>query len=222
MGDPDRSLRPRFHDATPIDFERVLVDDYAHSELLEPSRNPGAGALAAQIASVGGFAHLSPQSREELRAHICRIREPMIGFFLRNPTTWVEGTFDVEAIGSLRVTSWFEQPGYANARTIDELLESVGGASYAKLDFRIEAMRGRPIIVGPDMDGPYCVIEGSHRCCEIVRLARRGEVPTRTLPFVLGICPDVHEYTSFRGGVAVGGVKPWAASSRGGYRRSTS
>jgi restriction system protein len=133
----------------------------------------------------------------------------MIGFFMRNPTTWLEGVFPVDAIGSLRLTSWFEQPGYANARTIDELLDSIGGAHYAKLDFRIDNMRGRPVIVAPERDGPYMLIEGTHRCCEIVRLARRGEVPVAVLPFVLGVCPNIHDYTSYQGGAPVIGAKPW-------------
>lgn len=178
--------------------------------MLEPDRwNPDAAQLAAYVARVGGPANLPLHERERLIVHICQHREPMLGFLLKNQTSWFEGAFDVEAIPALRLTRWFEQPAFSSARTIHELLETLGGASYAKLDFRLDAMRGRPIIVADNLGGPYCLIEGTHRCCEIVRLARRGEVPTETLPFVLGVCSSIQDYTPFLHGEAVAGARPW-------------
>src|SRR5450755_3702179 len=110
--------------------------------MLEPGRwNPDAAQLAAYVASIGGPAHVPDDERQRLITRICQHREPMLGFLLKNPTSWFEGSFDVQTVGALRLTRWFEQPQFASARTIDELLESLGGASYAKLDFRLGAMR---------------------------------------------------------------------------------
>jgi restriction system protein len=209
VGSPDLD-RQRFNGGEPIDQEHVLFFDYAYAEMLEPGRwNPEAAQLAADVAQIGGPDRLSPEDRRNLVDRICQHREPMLGFLLRNPTKWFAGSFDVDAIGALRLTSWFEQPHFANARTIDELLESLGGATYAKLDFRLDAMRGRPIIVSANLAGPYCLIEGTTRCCEVVRLARRGEAPSATTPFVLGVCPNIHEYTPFLRGAPISGARPW-------------
>ena len=202
--------RQRFKEAVPIDVKDVLFFDYAYAEMLEPGRwNPDAAQLAAHVARVGGPSHLSREERQNLVTRICLHREPMLGFLLKNPATWFTGLLDVEAIGGLRLTRWFEKPEFANARTIDELLESPGGAIYAKLDFTIGTMRGRPIMAAEDLAGPYCLVEGTTRCCEIVRLARAGEMVGAAIPVVLCVCPTIDKYTPFMDGVAIDGAKPW-------------
>lgn len=202
-------VRERFHASGPVEQDHVLLFDYAYAEMLEPGRgNQDATEFSTLVAQRGGLAQLSDAEKQWLIVAIRHYREPMLGFLLKNEVKWFEGELDVDAIGGVRLISWFEQPQFANARTIAELLDSPAGATYSKLDFNIGAMRGRPLAVAPGLQGPYTLIEGTHRCCEIVRLVRRGEVGTLRIPFVVGVCPNIHEYTAVVDGVTTGG-KPW-------------
>jgi len=187
----------------------VVLLDYAHAELLEPVRNEGAMQLAAQLERLGGFSRLTPQQQQVLIDGICQVREPMLGFLLRNKTTWFEASLSVDDLPNIHLTTWFERERYQSARTLHELLQTPGAADYVKPGFRLDAMRGRPIMVARDLDSSLCLIEGTSRCCEIVRLRRSGALEQASIMVFVGVCPNIHEYAPFHGGAALAGVKPW-------------
>jgi len=191
-------------DPRQIEQDDVLYD-YALAELLEPRHNyPGAEAMAKVVARGP-----TPAERQGIIRAICAYREPMLGFLLRNNTRWFEARLSVDELATVRLTSWFEQPKYQTARTIDGLLRAPGASDYTLPGFSLDAIRGHVILVAPDLSGPLCLIEGTSRCCEIVRRRRSGEIAATHLSVFVGICENISEYTAFQRGSPVVGAKRW-------------
>jgi len=109
------------------------------------------------------------------------VRGPLLHWFFENTTDWFRATIQVNAIGSIG-TIYFAE------RTIQELvknetkMKSIEGFDPGK-------MRGLPILVGPTREGPYRLIDGATRCCNILRMP----VATRPMEIdiLLGVCPSV-------------------------------
>jgi restriction system protein len=191
----------------PIPQEEVLYE-YALGELLEPRHGfPDTDAMAAAVARATGP---TQEERQQFIRAICAYREPMLGFLLRNETTWFEAFLDADELAALRLTRWFEQPRYEGARTIEALLRTQGAHDFTLPAFRPEAMRGRIVVVAPELAGPTCLIEGTRRCCEIVRHRRAGAMAATSVAVHVGICPNIDEYAPFQGGVPVKGTLWWA------------
>ena len=94
----------------------------------------------------------------------------MLAPFLPLPAEWFDADINVDGLAEVSTPLFWRQHGFA---TLGELTD---GRPDVTVDggFDLDKARGRPVLVSANGDVPWYLIEGGHRCCEIIRLRRAG------------------------------------------------
>ena len=128
---------------------------------------------------------LNAEESEALVQAVWQKRQPMLGYFFKNSTTWVRADFPMNRLGMIRSDIWFQAD--------DTLARVAANRSDVRIEaFSIEAMLGRPIIVGPNANGPWSLIEGTHRCAEILRMSPASQ--PASIPIIAGLCEKIGDW----------------------------
>ena len=133
---------------------------------------------------------------------ICGHRGGFFGIFVANATNWLEAACPVETVGQLNLCKYFEGTHQTNGaasyfRTIEELAE--GDPSFRlPQPFVWSAMRGRPILVSHSADGPWLVMEGTHRLVEIYHAAKAGKAEKTAVDVIAGVNPVARNWNAWR------------------------
>ena len=136
----------------------------------------------------------SPLAEEEivqLARAAASVRYPLVSFFLGHETLWYTADFPAAELGTVRVVNYFAAD--SPSRTLAELAQrrpDIGAA----IKYDPLKTRGRPIFIGPDLNGPWCLMDGTNRCCSILR-GNTGEPPAiSSVPIIVGICALATEW----------------------------
>ena len=129
------------------------------------------------------------QDHAEIVRQIRQYRAPLLEFFAKHPVQWYQATIPVKAIGEIRVIRYFEVIHGSHVKTIADVAEHLSEV-YSILDFRRDDMRGYPMFVTTHLHAPLCLIEGTHRCRELLR--ENGGSPT--VRVIVGECPGIAEW----------------------------
>ena len=147
-------------------------------------------------------ADLSPDDIRDLIRGIECYRRGFFDHFIANPTAWFEATCPVSEIGNLSLCSYFYGTYKVNceARIFPTLAELAEGAPEFKLPdtFDWNAMRGRPTVVCSRHNGPWCILEGTHRLAEIYRAWKASKSMPESVPCFVGVCETVEQWSFWR------------------------
>jgi hypothetical protein len=121
-------------------------------------------------------------------------RSPLLGFFMRTPTTWYFGNVPLGSLGELHTIQTFAS--YApETRLLEELALRPASPHGLKIaDFDLGKIKSAPIAVTDDLEERWCLMDGYARCVEIVALHARGERPARHLDMFVGVTPDAKKW----------------------------
>jgi hypothetical protein len=130
----------------------------------------------------------TPEDLKLSRYAVMYVRGPMLAPFLPLPAEWFDADINVDGLAEVSTPLFWRQQGFA---TLGELTD---GRPDVTVDggFDLDRVRGRPVLVSVDGDAPWYLIEGGHRCCEIIRLRRAGKFGD-ALPVIVGVCPRARE-----------------------------
>jgi hypothetical protein len=120
------------------------------------------------------FGEWTPAKRAAAIGAIRWHRAPFIGPLLATEPEWYEATVTAEGIGELRTPAKVGNEVLATDLTVDSIVRAIragrsGNATYVaelaelKRDFKIDLLRGKPILVATGPEEPLVVIEGTHR-----------------------------------------------------------
>lgn len=125
----------------------------------------------------------------EIVRHITKHRARLLDFFARHPVQWYKARIPLKAIGEISVIRYFQHKHGSHIRTIADVAEHLSEL-YSIPNFRREQMRGCPLFVTTRLHSPLCLIEGTHRCRELLR-EQDGAPNVRVL---IGECPRIMEW----------------------------
>jgi hypothetical protein len=122
------------------------------------------------------------------------VREPLVGFFLSHETRWLTADFPASELGVVRVLHCFAEA--SPNRTLAELAQRK--PEMGRFSFEPSITRGRPIFVGPAEGGPWCLMEGNHRCCSVFRGNAAGAEVINSIRVIVGVCALAPEWHWWR------------------------
>lgn len=168
------------HIAYPVSFDDVL-DDWARAELDHIAQwlDPDA------VARIRNDMPKISDSRMARLAIFLR-RRPVLLPFLSRPTDWYAGRIESSKLEFLN-TYLFHDEGY---NTVGDLTRRHPNMTIA--DFDPAKTRGRPVVVCSSPSEAVYLIEGTHRCCEMVCLHRPGYFEAE-MPVLVGVCSRLDE-----------------------------
>jgi len=146
-----------------------------------------APAVRAKI--LGGSTIDDTDVAEIVRASMA-VRGAFVVFFLSNGTQWFTADFPASELGGVRVLRC--HVAFSPNRTFAEFAQAKQELGPPRFDLSVT--RGRPILVGPTVNGPWCLMEGNHRCCSILRGNADGTNPISSIPVIAGICARAQEW----------------------------
>ena len=132
---------------------------------------------------------LTPADRATLIAIIRQIRQPLLDFGIDPPTTWHSAKLQVADLGGIRLIRYFSVQRLADLAATDN--------PYTRRDFTPSKARGRPIFVGPTLEGPWNLLEGTHRCCGMIKTGLSNGQQDQ-LDVIVGVCPSVTRWHFWR------------------------
>jgi hypothetical protein len=166
--------------------------------LARMAQSQGAPVPSALQKAVAG-APLTTADEDHVVRIIGVVRGAMVGYFVHNPTTWLEATLAADDLASLRLNRWFLQDAkYGGARSIAELLDSPGGGDYRITGYDPAFERGHLLLVGTAEDLPSLrLAEGAHRSVERTARHRAGlqDPPVRVF---VGVCPSAEQWVPYQ------------------------
>ena len=183
----------------PISQGTVLLS-WAASELVSADaplhhyRHGAPHSLRPRILAHGSAEGLSSDEKDILVYALLGTRERMLGFFLRHETRWFSTDFSVGSLPPVRTIS--DDTSRGPDRTL-------GGLAAARTEevagFDVGKMIGCPILVTARASvGPWCLLDGYHRCVKILRLHSRQELACDTIPVMIGECRDAENWPWWR------------------------
>lgn len=134
------------------------------------------------------------EDRAKIVRQIKEHRAVLLKFFSTHSVRWYQATTPVKNIGGARVIRYFEAVHGSHIKTIADVAEHLS-ALYSIPNFRRVEMRGGPMFVTTHLTAPLCLIEGTHRCCELLR--DQGVTPA--VRVVVGECPRIAEWFQWPG-----------------------
>lgn len=122
-------------------------------------------------------------------------RAPMLDPLLALRPKWYEGEIAVEDLYQARIIAYPPFVKNAPSRRLDELC---GPSNAPAPEFDRAVMNARPIVLGPSVAGPWCLVEGYGRCCRALRDHRAGRFDGQAIPVIAGITPLASEWSWWR------------------------
>lgn len=146
-------------------------------------------AIGLPVDTVQRFVDRRPTGEDLVlaRCAVMYCRGPILAPFLPRPTQWFNATINVDGLPEVSTVAFFRNDGYL---TLADLVDRHPDMTIQGFD--PANARGRPILVSVDGNAPWYLIEGGHRCCEIIRRRRAGNFGA-TLPVIIGVCPRARE-----------------------------
>jgi hypothetical protein len=118
-------------------------------------------------------------------------RRGLVKWVLANPTEWHVADFTLDELSQVRADYyWLVNFRAKTVRDISLLPSRIG-----KQDFERNRMRGRPVVVGPNRSGDLMLIDGAHRCSEILRMQPPGR--PLSIEVIVGVCPTITSWPRF-------------------------
>ena len=170
-------------DIEPITDADVVLD-WGLAEAAKPEMQ-----LDSQIVSRVRTKAETKEDRIVITQRISECRAMLLGFFAQHPVRWHKATIQVAEIGQIRVIRYFEVDHGSHIKTIADVAEHLSEL-YSIPNFRREEMRGFPIFATTHLHAPLCLIEGTHRCRELLR--EQGGAPN--VRVLIGECPRIIEW----------------------------
>jgi len=175
----------------PVSVQEVLLD-WGSAEATSPRfRN---WDRADVIAKLRNKAPLEEADRAAIVKAIRCVRAPLLDYFFQKPTIWFEADMPVNLLDAIWSDIFFQSDS--------TLADIASRRPDIKIDgFRLEAMSGRSILVGPSLNGPWILIEGVHRCVEILRMAPAAQ--PNAIRVLVGVCQSITSWVRWRPSVMV-------------------
>jgi len=120
-------------------------------------------------------------------------RQPMLDPLLALHPTWYRGELPVDVLAGARTINL---PAYVERAPSRQLaaLCATRGQSEGAPEFHHASMTAPAILVGPTLDGPWCLVEGYRRCCRAIRDDRAGRFDGLPLSVIVGVGPDMSRW----------------------------
>ena len=144
------------------------------------------------------FDAISPDGWASVEDAIIAMRGQLVSSLLHLELHWYDRTLDHDAISALR---FFNLPEWQAKWSSQMLVDLAGEPDLARTgpEFHgFETVIERPIVVGPSLNGPFCLVEGYTRVCTWLRDMQKWPVP-HSLPFLIGISPRIEAWAHPRG-----------------------
>lgn len=170
-------------DLRPITQDEMLLD-WGLAEVAKPEM----GFDAAVVSRVRAKAE-TREDQNELVRRIKLHRAPLLNFFSTHPVQWFAGNLSTAVIGQISVIRYFQLRYGPHIKTMADVAQYLPD-KYSIQNFHHDEMRGRPIFVAQRRHDPLHLLEGTHRCCEIL-LRPSG---ASSLRVVFGECPLISEW----------------------------
>ena len=178
-------------DVQPI-TEREMLLDWGRAEADTYVRNGWPLPPELEQRAIAGDV-LSRADERQIIARITTVRAGMICGLLHVDLDWGYAEIGVSDLSKVGVV---DIPEFRSATTIEELAERL--PEMRKENFDPTRMRGHPIIIGPSVNGPFQLIEGTTRSCEILRMHRAGRFPSTHVRGVAGVGDAVQQWFRWR------------------------
>ncbi len=182
--------------------EDQVIWTFLQSELESPRWNRRlvphlSPALATKVQS-DDYAAVSGYERTELRHAIVAHRGRFVESLLQPATKWTSVILDIKILPELRVVAEKDFVERAPSRLLGEFAAAADARASTIPDFdlpysRIRAsfdprrLRGVPILVATDENGPYTIAEGLTRLTCLESLKREGRIKFESIDAVLGV-----------------------------------
>lgn len=165
-----------------ITFDDML-DSWAESEI-EPLRR----FIGEDSATLIHHRKSSAQDRRVARYAVFLRRRPVLIPFLMYSGQWYEAAADVSALHNLR-TYLFMDEAYSTVGQLATKHPEMFIPDFDPTQVFVQ-LRGRPIMVSKDGVSSWYLIDGTHRCCEVIRMTSGGKC-AGVLPVIAGIYPQL-------------------------------
>jgi len=154
------------------------------------------GQIAADLqARVEARVQLDQNDRQALVNGILKRRGHFVASFLTPGTRWFVGTCSSDSIGSIGLCKWFQGRHQLAGGRVEHFL-SLGALADGDPNLKTTTpydpalLFGRPILVSERLEGPWCLVEGTHRLVEEYRIAKNGGFGGPAREVILGVCPS--------------------------------
>jgi len=141
----------------------------------------------------GGAGTLTNADWQLLERGIRLTRQPMLDPLLALRPTWYRGHLPIDVLAGARTINYQRFVELAPSRRLAALCVTRGQPGGAP-EFDRAAMTAPPILIGPTLDGPWCLVEGYRRCCRAIRDDLAGHFDGLPLPVIVGVGPDMSRW----------------------------
>jgi hypothetical protein len=158
----------------------AMLDNWAKAELSHLAHR-----LPAETIGRYELGRETPFDKQIARYALFIRRRPVLIPFLAHETSWFNASLDVRALAETRSYLVDDERHV----TLGELAR---GGGYNIPDFDPSLMRGFLIIVAARADGPWYLLEGTHRCVELLRTHVSGRT-IGSAAVIAGLCAQLGE-----------------------------
>jgi hypothetical protein len=149
---------------------------------------------------------LTQSDWDSLKDAVTNFRKPILLDLLRFPTIWYQGELDSSDLPGVRIMNYERHVKIAPSRTLSDFAAALDagrnsgendfGGNYRKVRaaFRVDRIRGRPILVGEAKSGPFILLEGYTRMTVMTSLSREGKFSSQPIPVLFGVCRRLKEW----------------------------
>jgi len=149
---------------------------------------------------------LTSSDWNSLKDAVTEFRKPILLDLLRFPTVWYQGELDSSELPNVRIMNYEPHVKISPSRTLSDFAtaldagrnsgETEFGGNYRKVRaaFRVDKVRGRPILVAEAKSGPFILLEGYTRLTVMTSLIREGKINPQLISVLLGVCHRLREW----------------------------
>jgi len=153
----------------------------------------------------GDFGTLSSEELRSLKTALLGHRGRFAELLLRPRTTWTVGRLRFDCLPKLRVIGEPDFVDRAPSRLLGEFAEATArgeppirdfdeGFARLRSVFRIDRIRGLPIMVAEKEVGPYTIAEGLTRICCLQLAGKSGVSRPESIAVILGVDPGLSRW----------------------------
>jgi hypothetical protein len=144
---------------------------------------------------------------DRLKDAVLNVRFPILLDLLRLGIVWYRGELDSSDLPGVRIMNYEPHARLAPSRTLAAFAAALDagrsppgennfGENYRIIrdTFRLDRIRGLPILVAEVSSGPFTLLEGYTRLTMMTSMWRAGKIGSKPIPILLGICPLLREW----------------------------
>lgn len=176
------------------EYKRLSIEDVVIDWGLAEVRGLlGRGLVDAELVARVEAGIRTASGLQRISMGIKCARGRFLTHFVDFPVPGCEARFDLAETRFVRLHRWFEQqPRYRCLQTLEDL--SRVNDDYQIRNFDLNKLIGRVVFLATGSGGPWCIFEGTHRCCTLIRLADEKREPDKAFDVIVGVDPSVTKW----------------------------